>query len=324
MNKAFVFGKFLPFHKGHEAMIKFALTKCDFLSVLICCSNKETYSCEIRKNWIEKCFSDVKNIEILTYNYDEDELPNTSQTSTEISKIWSEVFKEIFPNHNLLITSEPYGEYVAQFMNIKHIAFDIERNNFPVSASQIKKNLFQFWNYLPESVKPDFVMKIVILGTESTGKTILSERLAKHYNCGLVSETAREIIANSNNFSYEDLLKIVEKHSGSIKKATSDFPMLIIDTDIHITNSYSIQYFKKELEINTEFYKINKANLYLYLKNDVPYFQDGTRLSEEDRNELDISHRKVLKKHNINYLEISGNWDERFEKSKFYIDKLIE
>ena len=35
MIKAFVFGKFLPFHKGHEAMINFALTKCDFLAVFI-------------------------------------------------------------------------------------------------------------------------------------------------------------------------------------------------------------------------------------------------------------------------------------------------
>jgi HTH-type transcriptional regulator, transcriptional repressor of NAD biosynthesis genes len=49
MIKAFVFGKFLPFHKGHQAMINFALTKCDYLSVLICCSDKENIDGLIRQ-----------------------------------------------------------------------------------------------------------------------------------------------------------------------------------------------------------------------------------------------------------------------------------
>ncbi|TAE48273.1 MAG: hypothetical protein EAZ06_09625 [Cytophagales bacterium] len=44
------------------------------------------------------------------------------------------------------------------------------------------------------------------------------------------------------------------------------------------------------------------------------YVQDGTRLSEIDRNLLDISHRKVLFENNIEIIEINGNWNERFEK----------
>ena len=56
MIKAFVFGKFLPFHKGHEAIINFALTKCDFLTVLVCCSDKENITAMTRQKWIEKTF----------------------------------------------------------------------------------------------------------------------------------------------------------------------------------------------------------------------------------------------------------------------------
>ena len=62
MIKAFLFGKFLPFHKGHEAMINFALTKCDFLTVLVCCSDKERIPDTLRKAWIEKAFEKEKNI----------------------------------------------------------------------------------------------------------------------------------------------------------------------------------------------------------------------------------------------------------------------
>ena len=69
MVKAFVFGKFLPFHKGHEAMINFALSKCDFLTVLVCCSDKEPFPENVRKNWIEKNFASQKNIEVTSFNY---------------------------------------------------------------------------------------------------------------------------------------------------------------------------------------------------------------------------------------------------------------
>ncbi len=106
MVKAFVFGKFLPFHKGHEAMIHFALTKCDVLSVLVCGSDKENIPSETRKKWIERTFAFTTKIEIKCFDYSENDLPNTSVSSLEVSKVWAERFKTFFPDHDLVITSE--------------------------------------------------------------------------------------------------------------------------------------------------------------------------------------------------------------------------
>ena len=324
MTKAFVFGKFLPFHKGHEAMIYFALSNCDFLTVLVCCSDKESIPVTFRKAWIEKAFEKQKNIEIRTFNYLESELPNTSETSKDVSKIWANIFKKQLPDYSLLITSEEYGNLVAAFMNIKHIAYDIHKKIFPVSASDVRNDVFANWKYLPDCVKPAFAIKIVILGTESTGKTTMTEKLAKHFNCSLVLEAAREIIANSNNFSYDDLHLVATEHAKRIAKTIlADSPLVIIDTDIHTTKSYTRFTFERELEISAEIYNSNKANLYLYLNNDVEYLQDGTRLSQAERNLLDLSHRQVLTDHNIDIWEIKGDWDERFEKAVEQINKLI-
>lgn len=324
MTKAFVFGKFLPFHKGHEAMINFALNKCDFLTVLVCCSEKENIPDTIRSSWIDKAFENEKKVEVRTFNYLESELPNTSETSESVSKIWADIFKKLFPDYSLLITSEEYGNFVAYFMNIQHIAFDIPKKHFPVSATAVRKDVFANWKYLPDSVKPDFAIKIVILGTESTGKTTLTEKLAKHFNCSLVLEAAREIIANSNNFSFDDLYLVATEHSKRIDKIIlADNPLVIIDTDIHTTKSYSRFTFEKELEISADIYNSNRANIYLYLNNDVEYLQDGTRLSEAERNLLDLSHRQVLTDHNIDIIEIKGDWNERFEKAVEQINKLI-
>ncbi|MBM3206949.1 MAG: adenylyltransferase/cytidyltransferase family protein [Candidatus Staskawiczbacteria bacterium] len=324
MVKAFVFGKFLPFHKGHEAMINFAMSKCEFLSVLVCVSDKEKISGSIRKNWIVKTFYDNSNIEVIEYYYRTDQLTNESKASLKVSEDWSEIFKDLFPDYSILVTSEEYGKMVAEFMNIKHILYDIERNHVNISATYIRENIFKNWNYLPDSVKPYFTLKVVIVGTESTGKTTLAEKLAKHFNCGLVLEAAREIIANSNSFTFDDLYIVAKEHAKRIDKTIfADSPLVIIDTDIHTTKSYSRFTFEKELEINANIYNSSKASLYLYLNNDVEHLQDGARLSEAARNLLDLSHRQVLTDHDIDFIEIRGDWDERFDKAVEQINKLI-
>jgi len=324
MVKAFVFGKFLPFHKGHEAMMNFALTKCDFLTVLVCCSDKESIPDTFRKAWIEKAFEKKKNIEIRTFNYFESELPNTSESSESVSKIWADIFKKQLPDYSLLITSEEYGNFVAAFMNIQHIAFDIPKKLYPVSATAVRNNFFANWKFLPDTVKPDLLLKVVILGTECTGKTTLTEKLAKHFNCSFVMEAGRDIIANSNSFTFDDLYLVATEHAKRIDKTIlADSPLVIIDTDIHTTKSYSRFTFENELEISANIYNSNRANIYLYLNNDVEYLQDGTRLSESERNLLDLSHRQVLKDHNIDIIEVKGDWNERFEKAVEQINKLI-
>ena len=325
MVKAFVFGKFLPFHKGHEAMIKFALTKCDFLTVLICCSDQENIPDVVREKWIKDTFQQHGNMEVKSFNYLESELPNTSVSSVEISMLWSQKFKSLFPDYTLVITSENYGNFVAQFMGIKHIAFDLPKHLFPVSATAVRNDLFTNWNYLPDSVKKDLSMKVVLLGTESTGKSTLTKKLAAHYNCTEVQEAAREIISHSDSFLFEDLHLIAKEHSSRINKAIlGDSPLVIIDTDVHITKSYAKFMFDKELEVDEKIYNSNKADLYLYLNNDASYIQDGTRLSEENRNILDCSHRGILKEHHIDYIELSGDWNQKFQMAVEQIDQLIK
>ena len=324
MVKAFVFGKFLPFHAGHEAMINFALTKCDFLTVLVCCSDNENIPATIRREWIEKTFEKESKIKIKSYNYIESELPNTSEASEEVSELWSSIFKALFPDYDLVITSEEYGNYVASFMGIKHISFDMPRQCVPVSATAVRNNIFANWNFLPDSVKPYFAIKVVVLGTESTGKTTLTERLTKHFNCSSVKEAGRDLIANSNSFEFDDLILVASEHAKRIDKTVLEqSPLIIIDTDIHLTISYANFIFNKILEVESTIYNTNKADLYLYLNNDVKYVQDGTRLSENDRNLLDISHRHILKEYNVNFIEINGDWDNRLEKSIGHINKHI-
>lgn len=325
MVKAFVFGKFLPFHKGHQAMIHFAMAKCDLLTVLVCASDRESIAADTRRKWIEDTFLGYGNVEVISFNYSESQLPNTSDSSQEVSKVWAEKFRELFPDYDLVVTSEEYGNYVASFMGIKHIAFDIPKRLFPVSATAVRNNLFANWKFLPDTVKPHFAIKVVILGTESTGKSFLTERLVRHYGCSMVTEAGRDLIADSNSFQFEDLHLVAREHTNRINLATcGTHPLVIIDTDIHITMSYAQFIFGRQLDTDDWIYNSNRADLYLYLNNDVGYTDDGTRLNEAERNLLDLSHRSVLRDHHIDFIEISGSWEMRFKQSVEEIDRIIK
>lgn len=311
--QGFVFGKFLPFHKGHQALIAFAATQCDELTVLICCSDQEEIPSNIRLGWIVETFKDYPNIRPQVLEYKESELPNSSESSQDISRLWSLKFKEIVPRVELVVTSEPYGEFVAAYMHIKHIPFDPPREKIPVSGTLIRKNPFAYHDYLPDAVKPYYQKKLVLLGTESTGKSTLAAALAKYLGMPFVSEVGRELIPDANDFSEKDLYLVAERHAAAVKEKMLEIPpLLILDTDIHITQSYAHFSFGHYLDLPLVFYELQKADIYLYLTKDAPYIQDGTRLSKAQRDALDASHRATLAHFGVEYVEIgSSEWAER-------------
>lgn len=324
-DKGFVFGKFYPLHKGHLAMIQFAKCHCKELVVLVCCSDKETITAEIRGNWLREELENDNTIQIQEYSYIESVLPNTSVSDREVSRIWAVEFKSLLPDVDLLVTSEVYGNYVAEFMNIQHKIFDADRSRQPVSASLIREDLIGFWSFLPNSVKRYFQKTIIISGTESTGKTILAKKLTEALPAVLVEEAGRKLIIDSNHFTEDDLVEVAKSHADAILVAKKQLnPFVIIDTDVYITQSYADFTLGKELDLPNHIYQLNQPDLRLYLDASVPYIQDGGRLSESDRNQLDYFHRKTLKKYQQDYFEVMGkDWEERSSTAQDCVEKLV-
>ena len=86
--------------------------------------------------------------------------------------------------------------------------------------------------------EPSDIIKIVLFGPESTGKTTLSEQLARHYNTVWVPEFARAYLQDKWNNERktcepQDLLPIAAgqmRLENNLTKKTSD--ILICDTDL--------------------------------------------------------------------------------------------
>lgn len=320
IDKGFTFGKFLPFHKGHKSLIKFALLHCKYLTVLVCCNEKEKISGEQRKKWIENSFPFNTRLKVKVFNYNTNELSDSSESNKDVSKKWASAFIDAGINANILFTSEPYGDYVAQFMAIENICYDRFRIVNPISASSIRNNGKLYWKYLPKLVKKELVKKIVILGTESTGKTTMCEFIHNKYKFNYIKETGRDIVHDSNMITTYNLTEIAYRHRKKIEKASEKYPILLIDTDLNTTHAYSRFCFNTDIprgNITTE------NTLYLYLNNDVKYVQDGTRFSKADRDKLDLINRQIMKEYNIPFIEITGNYKERYDKVMVEIEKFL-
>jgi HTH-type transcriptional repressor of NAD biosynthesis genes len=321
MKNGLVFGKFMPLHKGHLSLINFALKNCDTLNVVLCHHPNEKIPYEIRFRSLQNELSAFKNVNLISYQYNSEELPDTSISSVSVSNLWGAAFKELLPQTDVVFTSEEYGDYLAKAMKIEHISFDKDRIQIHVSGSLIRANPFKHWDYICNEAKLYFVKKISILGSESTGKSVLTKRLAHFYNTLYVSEAGREIVEKTELCKPDDLIQIISVHAKNIIDQTQKAnKLLFIDTDLNITQSYSSFLFHKNLKVASWQKEANKSDLYFFLETDCPFIQDGTRLDREQREALSLSHKKILANNHIQYFSLTGNWEDRFEKAREIID----
>lgn len=325
MRKGLVLGKFMPLHNGHLSLINFALKHCDTLIVWLCVAHHEQIPASVRLQWLNTCLANEQRIHIQLYEYQEEgAVSSSSVASWDISKAWAKIIREEIGEFDVLISSEPYGDYLSELLFVQHIPFDVERTQVAISATAIRQNPYLHWQHLPQPVRKWYSRTVCILGTESTGKTELSKRLCAYFGGAFVSEAGRDLVENSEQFDFSILGEIATKHAQAILETKSqNLPFVFVDTDIHITKSYAQFVFQQEIIVEKWIMEANRADLYLYLEADAPFVQDGTRMNEADRNRLNLSHKQILAEHNITYHTIKGTWQERFEIATKIIESVF-
>lgn len=325
MTKGLVLGKFMPLHKGHLALVDFASKHCDSLTVLLCHYAEEPIAGTQRLQWLKETFSAQPKISVIELEYDPAVLTDSSEPNEAFAKAWAEKVKSILSPVDVFISSEAYGDAFAKALGAKHILFDEGRKTVPVSASLIRQKPLTYWDYLPANVRPHFVKKVALVGSESTGKSTLAEMLAQHYRTAFVPEMAREVMAHTAECTEEHLGQIAALHAKAIEQKTKDANRLLFcDTELNITKSYSRFLFGKELSVPQWIEAANRCDLYLFLQPDCPHVQDGTRLPETERSLLSESHLVQLQNATVEYVTIGGDWHSRFLRACAEVDKFIE
>lgn len=315
-----VLGSFAPLHNGHLSLINYGLLNCDLLYIFLCSHDKEDIPGDIRYKWLQEEFKGIDNIKII--HKDTSHMENTSVSDVNISKVWSVYLKELFPDVNVIFTSEKYGDYVAVFMNIEHMQYDEPRINTPISSTLIKAKPLTYWEYLPKSVRPYYTKKVCICGTESTGKTVMTNLLSDFYGVRQAKEMAREINDTTFECTKETIKEIIIEQAKEIHKNLGDI-LLFSDTDLITATTYNQFLFNEYPDYITDDIKnTNKFDMYLYLWNDVPYIEDGGRMGEDNRNNFHELLYENFKYQNAFVIK-GSNYEDRFNKCIDIIDWFI-
>ncbi len=180
------------------------------------------------------------------------------------------------------------------------------------------------------SQDPINIVKVVLFGPESTGKTTLSKQLARYYNTVWAPEFARDYLQKKWNnerktCEAEDLIEIafgqIKLENKLAKKADK---VLICDTDLLETKVYSEEYYGGFVDENLDkAAKKNKYDLYLLTYIDTPWEEDDLRDRPGLRLEMFTAFENALKKHNRNYILLKGDKETRLKNATKAIDKII-
>jgi len=318
-------GKFAPFHKGHELVIKTALKEVDELYIILYTSDLTTTPLQVRARWIKTLYPSV-NI-IMGFNAPQDE-----GNSKEVKKIQENYVLEQLENIKIshFYSSEFYGEHVSKALNAVDRRVDEARKMVPISGTAIRANSFANRQYLSDIVYKDLITKICFMGAPSTGKSTLTKVLADKYNTQFMPEYGAEYWLNHNEnrrLNINQFENIPIEHNKRedilVQKANK---YLFCDTCPITTYVFAIDYTGKAGQVLTKLadnsYK--RYDLFFLCDTDIPYADTWDRsgfkksLSMQDQIIDDLNERKIP------YIQVSGTIEERVKKVESILNRYVK
>lgn len=327
-------GSFNPLHLGHVNDIIKASNVCYKLYLVLSVSNdKNEIDYKERLMWLKAITNHMDNVEIFTI-FDDNQDKETYDWMNGVNQIKSHINKPI----DVVFAGSDYkGRNLWENLYPESEIYYFDRSEVPISSTEIRNNPFKYYNYLPHIVQRHYIKKVCIIGTESCGKTRLVKNLATFFNTTYVEEAGKYVCIDAggiDNMQKKHYFDILFKHKELEKTALENAnKVLLIDTDSLITlfyynlgfdtNKKEDRYFKNIAESIS---KLNNYDLYIFLEPDVDFVYDITRRKVEDN--VRYENNKILKQlfddMGIKYITINGTYDERYEKSKERVLKLIK
>lgn len=152
------------------------------------------------------------------------------------------------------------------------------------------------------------MLKIVITGPESCGKTTLAQGLGEHFKEPVVEEYARTFLLNlSRPYVEEDLLDMALGQLFSEDQAAQKANRLLFcDTDVLTLRIWCREkYGAFHKGLNALWYD-DLPQLYLVCSPDLPWEPDPHRENPLDRDRLFDIHLKEIERAKVNYAVIKG------------------
>lgn len=362
-NVGIVVGKFDPLHIGHINMIQEASAIFDKVIVVISHSDKQSLdlfrNSKLKRHLtgkdklaiVQKTFKNQKEM-IIPILIDETNVPKYPHGWAQWSKI---AIDGILDNRRVIneILDTSYGwQGFIDSNNVKFVVnekedvenyykyflchtklLDAKREKFPISATMIRDNPYLHWSYVARASREYLTPRIAICGGESSGKTIMTDKLANIYATTSVWEEGRlitddELGGDESALQFKHYMDIANRHFQSIKFASIHAnKVLFSDTDFVATQAFSITYEGKPHPMVQQYIDDVRFDLTILLDNSTKWVDDGMRMlgKEKERNNFQNLLKDLYKKNNIPYVEIKARgYDDRYNIIKKIVSLYLE
>jgi NadR type nicotinamide-nucleotide adenylyltransferase len=174
--------------------------------------------------------------------------------------------------------------------------------------------------------KKDSIIRIALIGPESTAKSTLAAQLAAHYGTVWVEEYAREYLAAmKTRYRSGDIEKIAKEQLRREKELLKDAKdLLFADTELILAKVWHDDLFGTAPGWFSEAIAENKYDLYLLTYPDLPWEEDPLRENPHRRELLFKWYKKELEMIGARYAVITGKGQARLENSITAVDFLLK
>ncbi len=176
---------------------------------------------------------------------------------------------------------------------------------------------------------PEALMRVVLTGSESIGKTTLAEQLGAYYDVRVVPEFVRTYAAEKGApLDFRDhgpiahgQMALEDRHIADARARHA--ALLVQDTDLVSTVTYCHHYFGRCPDFIEAAAIARMPALYLLPDIDVPWVADGVRDCGDRRELVQQLFVNTLHRFNAPVARIQGNWASRFAQAVRQIDESL-
>ncbi|MFY7652567.1 MAG: AAA family ATPase [Chitinophagaceae bacterium] len=181
------------------------------------------------------------------------------------------------------------------------------------------------------------IKKIVVIGPESTGKSVLCARLAAYYQTVWGVEYARNyLLMHGKNYQFSDLLTIakgqIEVEERAIQQASQLMPetnkegLVFLDTNMYVMKVWCEYVFNQCHQFVLEEIANRHYDFYILCNVDLPWEADELREypDEKPRRELFEIYKEILVNQPTPWVQVNGIGEERILNAVNAIDEWLK
>lgn len=330
-----VFGSFAPLHQGHLDLIMRAKKENDGGCLVIVCGcsgdkGEPLMPHHKRYRYVREFFADDDLVAVYAINDTElgiDKYPDGwNGWMTEFDKIWCKAVARGIaePHRTWYVGDEMYSKDLSDRFDEETILVNRTAEN-PICATMIRNNPIAHWDKITFPFRRVFSTNILICGTASEGKSVMTADLGKYFNAPYSYEWARDYMKESCVSDWEldgaDFMAFLEGQYNLNKRlinSPANHGIFFADSDAMVTKMYAEYYAADEsCALTKEEYEkvaVMADELTRKSKWDIIYLlcPHGTFVDDHERFMAHSGEKERWELFELlcNNIKASGNWDK--------------